>query len=106
MCLVAIAVTTTARGRFQSAGVPSEMASIAAAHDPGVTPGSIPLADALVPASIFAPEQGGCGDDDGDECSEDGDLMNGEPEDRGVDFTNKVRLGPAAKLTLAVREDE
>lgn len=77
------------------------MASIAATHEPG----SIPLADALVPASIFAPDRGGCGDDTGDECFEDGDMMNGEPEDRGVDFTNKVKLGPgyygATVLTLA-----
>ncbi|XP_074552296.1 GTP-binding protein 1 isoform X1 [Halichoeres trimaculatus] len=69
------------------------MASIAAAHEPGITPGSIPLADALVPASIFAPDRGGCGGDDtGDECFEDGDLMNGETEERGVDFTNKLAL--------------
>lgn len=86
------------------------MASIAATHEQGISPGSIPLADAFVPASIFAPEQGGCGDDDGDECFEDGDMMNGEPEDRGVDFTNKVKLGPvyygAAKRKLAVHGDE
>lgn len=84
------------------------MASIAAAHEPGINPGSIPLADALVPASIFAPDRGeGCGDDTGDECFEDGDMMNGELEDRGVDFTNKVTPGPvccsAAKLALAAR---
>lgn len=77
------------------------MASIAASHEPGITPGSIPLADALVPASIFAPDRGGCGGDDtGDECFDDGDLMNGETEERGVDFTNKVKLGHA-KLALA-----
>lgn len=81
------------------------MASIAAAHEPGISPGSVPLADALVPASIFAPDRGGCGDDAGDECFEDGDMINGETEDRGVDFTSKVKLGPeyssAAKLMLA-----
>lgn len=71
-----------------------EMASIAAAHEPGISPGSIPLADALVPASIFAPDRGGCGDEDEDECFEDGDMINGEPEGRGVDFTNKVKKGP------------
>lgn len=70
------------------------MASIAAAHEPGISPGSIPLADALVPASIFAPDRVGCGDDTGDECFDDGDLMNGEPEDRAVDFTNKVKARP------------
>ncbi|XP_031158287.1 GTP-binding protein 1 isoform X2 [Sander lucioperca] len=68
------------------------MASIAAAHEPGISPGSIPLADALVPASIFAPDRGGCGDEDEDECFEDGDMINGEPEGRGVDFTNKLAL--------------
>ncbi len=68
------------------------MASITAAHEPGISPGSIPLADALVPASIFAPDRGGCGEDAGDECFEDGDMLNGEPEDRAVDFTNKVTL--------------
>uniref|UniRef100_A0A672FNT1 GTP-binding protein 1 n=1 Tax=Salarias fasciatus TaxID=181472 RepID=A0A672FNT1_SALFA len=50
------------------------------------------LADALVPASIFAPDRGGCGDDAGDECFEDGDFMNGEPEARGIDFTSKLAL--------------
>ncbi|TNN83508.1 GTP-binding protein 1 [Liparis tanakae] len=68
------------------------MASMAAAHEPGIRPGSIPLADALVPASIFAPDRGGCGDDAEDECFEDGDMFNGELEDRGVDFTNKLAL--------------
>lgn len=57
-----------------------------------MSPGSIPLAEALMPASIFAPDRGGCADDDEDECSEDGDMTNSEPEDRGVDFTSKVML--------------
>ena len=74
---------------YRKAGI--EMASIAAAHEPGVSPGSVPLADALVPASIFAPDRGGCGDDAGDECFDEGDVVNGEPEDRGVDFTSKVK---------------
>ncbi|KAM7386713.1 hypothetical protein PAMA_009368 [Pampus argenteus] len=68
------------------------MASIAAAHEAAINPGSIPLADALVPASIFAPDRGGCGDDAGDECFDDGDMINGEPEDRRVDFTSKLAL--------------
>ncbi|XP_056262493.1 GTP-binding protein 1 isoform X2 [Pseudoliparis swirei] len=68
------------------------MASMAAAHEPGIRPGSIPLADALVPASIFAPDRGGCGDDAEDECFEDRDMFNGELEDCGVDFTNKLAL--------------
>ncbi|KAK1878117.1 GTP-binding protein 1 [Dissostichus eleginoides] len=68
------------------------MASIAAAHEPGLTPCAIALADALVPASIFAPDRGGCEDDAGDECFDDGDMFNGESEDRPVDFTNKLAL--------------
>lgn len=86
------------------------MASIATAPEPGLSPGSAALADALVPASIFAPDRGGFGDEDGDECFEDGDMMNGQPEDRGVDFTSKVALGPAcccsAVLTLAANGNE
>lgn len=78
------------------------MASVA---EPGISPGSIPLADALVPDSIFAPDRGGCGDDTGDECFDDGDDINGELEDRRLDFTSKVKLGPvyhcASVLTLA-----
>ena len=68
----------------------TDMASLAAADEPGASPVYIPLADALAPASIFAPDRGGCGDDAGDESFEDEDLINGVPEDRGVDFTNKV----------------
>lgn len=69
------------------------MASIATA-EPAMSPGSAALADALVPASIFAPDRGGCGEEDGDECYEDGDMMNGESVERGVDFTSKVPRGP------------
>lgn len=66
------------------------MASIAAAaHE-----SSSALADALLPASIFAPDRGGCLDDPGDELYEDGDMVNGEPKDRRIDFTSKVKLGP------------
>ncbi|XP_008327896.1 GTP-binding protein 1 isoform X2 [Cynoglossus semilaevis] len=64
------------------------MASIIAEHEPG----SIPLTDTLVPASIFAPERGGCGDDNGDEGLEEADMLNGEPEDCRLDFTNKQAL--------------
>ncbi|XP_077397203.1 GTP-binding protein 1 isoform X2 [Festucalex cinctus] len=63
------------------------MASIAAAHE-----SSSALADALLPASIFAPDRGGCVDDPGDEFYEDGDMVNGEPEDRRIDFTSKLAL--------------
>lgn len=61
------------------------MASLA-----GLSTGSIPIPDALVPASIFAPDRGVCGDDAGPECFEDGELFNGEAGDHGIDFTNKV----------------
>ncbi|XP_061701759.1 GTP-binding protein 1 isoform X1 [Syngnathoides biaculeatus] len=65
------------------------MASVAAAaaHE-----SSSALADALLPASIFAPDRGGCADDPGDEFYEDGDAVNGEPEDRRIDFTSKLAL--------------
>ncbi|XP_061567808.1 GTP-binding protein 1 isoform X2 [Cololabis saira] len=68
------------------------MASPAAAQEPGLSPGCAPLADALVPASMFAPERGGCGEDSGDESCEDGDALNGESEDRAIDFTSKLAL--------------
>ncbi|XP_061604658.1 GTP-binding protein 1 isoform X2 [Phyllopteryx taeniolatus] len=65
-----------------------QMASIAAAtHE-----SSSALADALLPASIFAPDRGGCADDPGDEFYEDGDVVNGESEDRRIDFTSKLAL--------------
>lgn len=67
------------------------MASIAAAHEPGITPSSVALADALLPASIFAPDRGGCGEDAGDEFFDEGDVINGEPEDRGIDCSSKVK---------------
>ncbi|XP_045072315.1 GTP-binding protein 1 isoform X2 [Coregonus clupeaformis] len=69
------------------------MASLAA-HEPSLSPNSIPvLTDALMPASIFAPDRGGCGDHDaGVECFEDGDLFNGEAGDLGIDFTSKLAL--------------
>lgn len=85
------------------------MASIQGGHEAAISPSSIPLADALVPASIFAPDRGGCGEDADDEYFEDGDAVNGEPEDRGVDFSNKVTLGlvcfGTAKLLLAAMNE-
>ncbi|XP_077590090.1 GTP-binding protein 1 isoform X1 [Stigmatopora nigra] len=65
------------------------MASIAAAS---VHESTSALADALLPASIFAPDRGGCVDDIGDEFYDDGDVVNGEPEDRRIDFTSKMAL--------------
>ncbi|XP_041719909.1 GTP-binding protein 1-like isoform X4 [Coregonus clupeaformis] len=69
------------------------MASLAA-HESSLSPNSIPvLTDALMPASIFAPDRGGCGDHDaGVECFEDCDLFNGEAVDLGIDFTSKLAL--------------
>lgn len=88
MCVGAWLPTVTTN----NTGSHREMASLPAAHEPAMSPGSIPLPEALVPASIFAPDRGGGADDAGDECFEDGDVLNGEPEDRGVDFTSKVQL--------------
>lgn len=69
------------------------MASIAAPREPSITPGSVPLSDALIPASIFAPDRAGSGDDAGDELFDDGCMVNGEPEDRRIDFSSKVKQG-------------
>uniref|UniRef100_A0A3P9KZ05 GTP-binding protein 1 n=1 Tax=Oryzias latipes TaxID=8090 RepID=A0A3P9KZ05_ORYLA len=68
------------------------MASIAAPREPSITPGSVPLSDALIPASIFAPDRAGSGDDAGDELFDDGCMVNGEPEDRRIDFSSKLAL--------------
>ncbi|XP_010892193.1 GTP-binding protein 1 isoform X2 [Esox lucius] len=68
------------------------MASMAA-REPCSSPNSLPvLADALMPASIFAPDRGGCGEDAVEEGSEDGDLFNREAGDLGFDFTSKMAL--------------
>lgn len=72
------------------------MASIAA--------GSVALADALLPASIFAPDRGGCGDEAGDECFEDGDVINGEPEVRGIDCCNKVKKARPGTIEQRMNE--
>ncbi|XP_028841963.1 GTP-binding protein 1 isoform X4 [Denticeps clupeoides] len=65
------------------------MASTAAAAEP--SPGPIPAAEELVPASMFAPDRGS-GDDGGDESLEDGESFDGEPGDPGVDFSSKLAL--------------
>lgn len=59
--------------------------------DPVFNPGAIGLSESVVPASIFAPSRG-CGDDDGAECFEDGDMFNGEVVDLGIDFSSKLAL--------------
>lgn len=77
-----------------------KMASIAA-PEPGL---SAALADALVPASIFAPDRGGgFGDEDGDECLEDGDMMNGSRTEERLDFTSKVARGRPADANASRR---
>lgn len=62
------------------------MASMATA-EPGLNPGPMSATESLVPASMFAPLGRGCGDDDGAECFEDGEALNGETGD----FSSKVR---------------
>ncbi|XP_071002095.1 GTP-binding protein 1-like isoform X3 [Oncorhynchus clarkii lewisi] len=65
-----------------------EMASLAAI-EPGLSPGTLPKEESVVPVSIFAPD---CGDDlSGTECFEDGENVNGESEDH-LDFTSKLTL--------------
>ncbi|CAB1344430.1 unnamed protein product [Coregonus sp. 'balchen'] len=59
------------------------------AIEPGLSPGTLPTEESVVPASIFAPD---CGDDlSGGECFEDGENANGESEDH-LDFTSKLTL--------------
>lgn len=59
--------------------------------DPGFNPGAIGLPESVVPASMFAPARG-CGEDDGAEFFEDGEMFNGEVVDLGIDFSSKVGL--------------
>uniref|UniRef100_A0A8C7J2Q0 GTP-binding protein 1 n=1 Tax=Oncorhynchus kisutch TaxID=8019 RepID=A0A8C7J2Q0_ONCKI len=64
------------------------MASLAAI-EPGLSPGTLPKEESVVPVSIFAPD---CGDDlSGAEYFEDGENVNGESEDH-LDFTSKLTL--------------
>ncbi|XP_016350370.1 GTP-binding protein 1 isoform X3 [Sinocyclocheilus anshuiensis] len=63
----------------------------AATTDPGFNPGAIGLPESVVPASMFAPARG-CGEDDGAECFEDGEMFNGEAVDLGIDFSSKLAL--------------
>lgn len=58
--------------------------------EPGFNPGTTGL-ESVVPASMFAPARG-CSDDDGAECFEEGDMLNGETVDHGIDFSSKVGL--------------
>uniref|UniRef100_A0AAR2J919 GTP-binding protein 1 n=1 Tax=Pygocentrus nattereri TaxID=42514 RepID=A0AAR2J919_PYGNA len=67
------------------------MTSITAA-EPGLNPGPMAAAESLVPASMFAPPSRACGEDGGPECFEDGEALNGEAGDHGVDFSSKLAL--------------
>ncbi|KAI7803938.1 GTP-binding protein 1 isoform X1 [Triplophysa rosa] len=58
--------------------------------EPGFNPGIMGL-ESVVPASMFAPARG-CSDDDAAECFEDGDMLNGETADLGIDFSSKFAL--------------
>uniref|UniRef100_A0A8C1CBY2 GTP-binding protein 1 n=1 Tax=Cyprinus carpio carpio TaxID=630221 RepID=A0A8C1CBY2_CYPCA len=59
--------------------------------EPGFNSGAIGLPESVVPASMFAPARG-CGDEDGAECFEDGEMFNGETVDLGIDFSSKIAL--------------
>ncbi|XP_051573606.1 GTP-binding protein 1-like isoform X2 [Myxocyprinus asiaticus] len=59
--------------------------------EPVFNPGTLGLSESIVPASMFAPGRG-CGDDDGSECFEDGELFNGETLDHSIDFCSKLAL--------------
>ncbi|XP_051569210.1 GTP-binding protein 1-like isoform X2 [Myxocyprinus asiaticus] len=60
--------------------------------EPGFNPGTLGLSESVVvPASMFAPGRG-CGDDDGTECFEDGEMFNGETLEHGIDFYSKLAL--------------
>ncbi|KAJ7989686.1 hypothetical protein DPEC_G00307110 [Dallia pectoralis] len=65
---------------------------MAAVRERSSSPVSSPvLADALMPASIFAPDRG-CAEDALEEALEDRDLFTREPGDPGFDFCSKLAL--------------
>ena len=70
------------------------MASRPVVPEPAPSPGPRPLSDDLLPDSIFAPERSDGGIDTDQERLEDGDPLNGEPGDRGLDLSSKVGLDP------------
>lgn len=59
----------------------------------------IPTAESLVPACMFAPDQGCEEDVTGTESCEDGERLNGEVVDH-LDFTSKV--GPMSSLICII----
>lgn len=64
-----------------------EMASLTAT-EPEICPGA---AESIVPACMFAPDQGCADDPSSGECFEDGEGTNGEPADH-LDLSSKVGL--------------
>ncbi|XP_030202243.1 GTP-binding protein 1 isoform X1 [Gadus morhua] len=68
------------------------MASRPVVPEPAPSPGPRPLSDDLLPDSIFAPERSDGGIDTDQERLEDGDPLNGEPGDRGLDLSSKQAL--------------
>lgn len=62
-----------------------------AATESNMSPTAISVADTVVPACMFAPDQTSNGDPSGDGCYEDGEAHNGETEDH-LDLTNKMML--------------
>lgn len=67
-----------------------EMASLTAT-EPALCPGTIPAAESVVPACMFAPDMGCADDPSSTEGFEDGRGTNGESADH-VDLSNKVGL--------------
>lgn len=66
------------------------MASLTAT-EPAICPASIPAAESIVPACMFAPSRGCADDPCSEEGFEDGEGTNGESPDH-LDLSNKVGL--------------
>lgn len=64
----------------------------ATASEPVPSPGPSLQAESVVPASMFAPAGRGCGEEADAECFEDGEALNGELGDHGIDFSSKIAL--------------
>lgn len=66
------------------------MASLTAT-EPAICPGTVPAAESIVPACMFAPDTGRADDPSSAEGFEDGGGTNGESADH-LDLSNKVGL--------------
>lgn len=66
------------------------MASLTAT-EPALRPGTVPAAETIVPACMFAPDRGCAEDPCGGDGFEDGEDTNGEPVDH-LDLSSKVGL--------------